>query len=163
MYDENIAKGFFILMGVAVICAFTVNFFSPKGIALVGEWDTSKGVITAKAKDDAVIRELEIEDPGMAKALYDKGYIFVDARSEEVYEDGHIKGSVSMPIGQFDEMIVQFIATYSFSTPIVTYCSGRECDDSHKVAQYLKLEGYSDVHVFIDGYPVWEQEGYPIE
>lgn len=163
MHDENTIKGFFILMGIAVVCAFTVNFFSPKGIALVGDWDKSDGVITAKAKDDAVVREREIKELGIAKAIYDKGYIFVDARAEEVYEDGHIKGAVSLPIGQFYEMIVQFIENYPLSTPLVTYCSGRECDDSHRIAKYLSEEGYTNVHVFIDGYPAWEQEGYPIE
>ena len=36
-----------ILVGISVILAMVVNFLSPKGIALVGQWDTSRGVISA--------------------------------------------------------------------------------------------------------------------
>ncbi len=54
------AKQAGILFGVAVIIAFAVNFFSPGGIALVGQWDISQGVITAKEKSDIVINDLEV-------------------------------------------------------------------------------------------------------
>jgi hypothetical protein len=39
-----------ILVGASIIAAFAVNYFSPAGIALVGQWDTAKGVITANEK-----------------------------------------------------------------------------------------------------------------
>lgn len=164
MFCKNTVKELLILMGIAVITAFVANYFSPAGIAFFGEWDTSKGVITAKSKQDVVVRELEIEDVFMAKKIYDTGkYIFADARDHESFEEGHIKGAVSMPVNQFDENIVSFLEKYPISTPVVTYCSGRECDDSHKLAQYFFDEGYTNVNVFTDGYPAWEAEGYPIE
>ena len=39
----------------------------------------------------------------------------------------------------------------------------RECEDSHILAYYLLGEGYTDVRVFIDGYPGWEAENLPVE
>ena len=41
-----------ILVSASIIAAFAVNYFSPAGIALVGQWDTSQGVITANEKND---------------------------------------------------------------------------------------------------------------
>ncbi|MBW2337956.1 MAG: hypothetical protein JRF47_14580, partial [Deltaproteobacteria bacterium] len=41
-----------IILGVSILAAFAVNYFSPAGIALVGQWDTSQGVVTAKAKNN---------------------------------------------------------------------------------------------------------------
>ena len=153
-----------ILLGLSIFAAFTVNYFSPNGIAIFGEWDTSKGVITAKPKNDVIFHESEIETVHQAKKIYDSGdVLFVDGRETSLFEEGHIKGAVSLPVNQFDTMIEKFIGKYPISTWIVTYCSGRECQDSHKLAQYLLEAGYTNISVFIDGYPGWEGAGYPVE
>ena len=162
-YKELVNQSF-ILLGVSVIVAFIVNYFSPAGIALVGQWDTAQGVINAKAKNDLVSGKLEVEDAILAKQILDSGNVlFVDARTREDYDYGHIPGAVSLPIGQFDELIDPFLDQYEIEQPIVTYCSGRTCEDSHNLAQLLIDLGYIDVKVFIDGYPGWEAEGFPVE
>ena len=161
---KDITKELIILLGFAIIAAFTVNYFSPNGIALFGQWDISRGVITAKPKNDPVTDSFEIKDAITAKEIYDTGKaIFVDARSYEAFMDGHIKDAVSIPTGQSIEFINHFKTKYPSTTPVVTYCSGRECNDSHELAQYLIGEGYENVRVFIDGYPEWERKGYLVE
>ncbi|MBW1822128.1 MAG: rhodanese-like domain-containing protein [Deltaproteobacteria bacterium] len=161
---KDIAKELIILMGFAVIAAFTVNYFSPNGIALFGQWDTSHGVITARPKNDPVAVGFEIKDVNTAKEIYDtEKAVFVDARSYEAFIDGHIKNAVSIPTNQFFEFIDHFKTKYPSTTPVITYCSGRECNDSHELAQYLIGEGYANVKVFIDGYQEWERKGYPVE
>ncbi|MBW2100170.1 MAG: rhodanese-like domain-containing protein, partial [Deltaproteobacteria bacterium] len=110
---KNIAEELVLILSVSLILAFTVNFFSPKGIALVGEWDTSQGVITAKSKADVVVRELEIKDVLNVKEIFDAGKaVFVDARAYERCKEGCIKGAVSMPLNQFDERIEEFLIKY---------------------------------------------------
>ena len=161
---KKLVKEITILLGIAVGLSLAVNFFSPVGIALVGRWDTSEGVITANAKNDVVMDELEIDDAKTARQIYDSGAaLFVDARSRENYEDGHIPGAVSLPVGQFDEQIDSFLSKHAPEQPIVTYCSGRTCEDSHHLAQLLLETGFVNVRVFIDGLPGWEAEGYPVE
>jgi rhodanese-related sulfurtransferase len=161
---KTILKELSILIGIAVVTAFAVNAFSSKGIALVGDWDTSQGVITAKPKDDPVSHELEIDDVFTAKTFYDMGEaVFVDARPMDDYRDGHIKNAEPLPAYQFEELIDEFKNKIPPYVIVITYCSGRECDDSHVLAQRLLDEGYDDVKVFIDGYPAWEEAGYPVE
>ena len=161
---KKLAQETSLLLGVAVVLAIIVNYFSPAGIALVGQWDTSRGVITAHAKNDVVAGKLEIEDVTIAKQIHNSGdVLFVDARSRDNYDDGHIPGAVSMPIGEFDNLIDSFIDQHSEDQAIVTYCSGRTCADSHNLAQLLMDFGFTDVRVFIDGFPGWEAEGHPIE
>ena len=158
------AKEVSIILGLSIVAAFAVNSFSPAGIALVGQWDTAQGVVTANAKNDIVIDGIEIGTVDQARELYDSGdYIFVDARSPEDYEEGHIKGAVSLPVGQFEEKIAAFLERYPPEASIVTYCSGRTCEDSHHLAEFLLEFGYDKVNVFIDGFPGWEAEGHPIE
>ena len=157
-------KEIIIILGMATVVALSVNYFSPDGIALVGRWDTSEGTVTARAKNELVIGGLEIRTVGLARKLFDFGeYIFVDARSAEDYQEGHIKGAVSLPVGQVDEKLSGFLVRYPPETSIITYCSGRTCQDSHRLAEVLMEMGYENIYVFIDGFPGWEAEGHPIE
>lgn len=146
------------------IIALLYNAFSPRGIALVGEWDTARGVVSAVSRNNPVIHDIEIDSVDAARKLFDAGQsVFVDARPLEAFNDGRIKGAFSLPIGDFEDKVEPFFETHPFSTHIITYCTGRECQDSHELAQLLIEIGYSDVSVFIDGYPAWEERGYPIE
>ena len=161
---KRLVKQTCVLLGVSVMLALIVNYLSPVGIALIGQWDTSQGVISAQAKNNVVVGKIEIEDIAQAKQIFDSGTVlFVDARSRDNYDEGHIPGAVSLPAGQFDELIDAFLDKYAVEQPIVTYCSGRTCEDSHNLAQLLMDLGYDDVKVFIDGLPGWQAEGYPIE
>ena len=164
MVNQKTIKEIVILVGVSVALAFLVNTLSPRGIALVGQWDTAIGVITANPTGTADGKPQEIDSVALAKDIFDKGdVLFVDARSSDNYEEGHIQGAISLPVGQFDERIESFFSRYSPEQPIVTYCSGRTCEDSHHLAQFLSDAGFTDVRIFIDGFPGWESEGHPIE
>lgn len=157
-------KGLAIIIGAAVITAFTVNHFSPRGIALVGDWDPMRGVVSAKAKDDVVIREREIQDLSIVAGLYGKsGVLFVDARPRSVFDQGRISGAVSIPVGNAEAYLDAFLETYPPETHIITYCSGRDCSDSHELAEILTDVGYTAVQVFVDGFPAWQAGGFPIE
>ena len=157
-------KEIVILVAVAVAMALMVNHLSPRGIALVGQWDKAKGLITANATDDNEPPIAEIDRvTDAAKIFYDGDTLFVDARSTEDYENGHLPEAISWPVGQFDERIESFMNQYPPNQPIITYCSGRTCQDSHHLARLLLEAGFNEVRIFIDGFPGWQAEGYPIE
>jgi rhodanese-related sulfurtransferase len=164
MVVQKTIKEIIILLGVSLILALVVNTFSPRGIALVGQWDIAQGVITANPVAGAAGQPQEIDSVALAKAIFDRGdVIFVDARSQNDYENGHIPRAISLPVGQFEERIGAFLNRYPPEQPIVTYCSGRICEDSHDLARFLSDVGFTDVRIFIDGFPGWEAEGYPVE
>jgi rhodanese-related sulfurtransferase len=160
----KVIKEAFIISLISIVCGLLVNHFSPAGIALTGSWNTKKGVISANEKNDVVVHEREIQNVDIVKKIFDQGNtLFLDARTSEQYGEGHIHGSISLPVKQFDEWIGTLFEKYPPSTPIITYCSGRECRDSHELAQLLQDAGYENVKVFSDGYPAWEKKEYPIE
>lgn len=157
-------KEIIILVSVSLSLALVVNTFSPRGIPLVGEWDTAKEVITDTPERSAAGPLKEIDSVARAKDLFDRGdVLFVDARSQNDYGNGHISGAVSLPVDQFEKRIQSFLNRYPLEQPIVTYCSGRTCEDSHNLAQFLSDVGFTNVQIFIDGFPDWKAEGYPIE
>ena len=152
------------LLGVSLILALVVNTFSPRGIALVGQWDIAQGVVTASPAAGATGQPQEIDSIALAKAIFDEGEVlFVDARSQKDYANGHIPGAISLPVGQFKERIGSFLNRYPLEQPVVTYCSGRTCEDSHDLARFLSDIGFTNVRIFIDGFQGWEAEGYPVE
>lgn len=153
-----------LILFFSTACAMVYNYFSPVGIALVGSWDKEKGVISAGSKDNPVVHEIEIDNVAAVKEIYDAGdVVFIDARPEEDFNEGHIPGAVSMPVFSFEDYIETFYNTHPTATHIITYCSGRECQDSHELAQLLIDIGYSHVNVFIDGFPAWQEQGFPVE
>ena len=164
MVIRKTIKEVIILVGISVALALVVNTISPRGIAVVGKWDIAEGVITAGPAGDADDHAKEIDSVARAKYLFDKdAVLFVDARSQDDYEDGHIRGAISFPVGRFDEQIESFLNQHSPEIRIVTYCSGRTCEDSHHLARLLADIGFTHVSVFIDGFPGWEAQGFPIE
>ena len=152
------------LLGISIVAALVFNFVSPKGIAFFGP---SRKIFlsspnTPENREEGVF--VEITDVEVAKRLFDSGTVlFVDARSDDVYREGHIKDAVSLPYGKFSETIEGFKKRYPLSTSIVTYCSGISCRDSHELGKHLLMAGYENIKIFIGGYPAWEQRDYPSE
>jgi rhodanese-related sulfurtransferase len=164
MAYRKTVKEIIILVVVSVVLALVVNSLSPRGITLVGQWDTAIGVITANPTGVAQWKLKEIDSVALAKKIFDMGdVLFVDARSQNDYENGHIPGALSLPVGQFEKRIEFFLNHYPPEQPIVTYCSGRTCEDSHDLAQFLSDVGFTNVRIFIDGFPNWKAKGYPVE
>jgi len=151
------------LLVVATGLALLVNGLSPNGIPLIGQWDARQGVVTADTATAALWMDFEIPDPAAAKKIFDAGdALFVDVRSREMFAGGHIPGAVSLPLGELDARLEDFVQKVPADRSIVTYCAGRLCQDSHSVAQRLMERGFQNVLVFIDGFPGWMENGYPV-
>ena len=164
MMVMDLIKQVGVLVGTALVLAVGVNTISPRGIPWQGQWNEARGVVTADQSSLAPSLDFEIPDAASAYQLHTSGKVlFVDSRTAADYRAGHIPDAFSLPLGEFDRRIDAFRKQYLPGHPIVTYCSGRTCQDSHLLAQRLFEAGYENVAVFIDGYPGWTAEGYPVD
>jgi rhodanese-related sulfurtransferase len=102
--------------------------------------------------------------------MYDLGVIFFDARVEEEFKMGRVKGAVLAD--PTDAKIVAAKNVPDFlkdekkfprKFPVIVYCNGGDCDSSQLVAIQLIKFGFANVKVFEEGYPVWKARGYPVE
>jgi len=99
------------------------------------------------------------------KLLHDRGALFLDARRTSVYEQGHIAGSrpVSVWESDVDDKVAKIFNERSDpaqqALPIVVYCSGGDCEDSHMLAQKLYGALFNNVYVYKDGFPDWQKHG----
>jgi rhodanese-related sulfurtransferase len=156
--------GVFILLTVSLIISMGVNFISPSGIALTGQWDRSKGVITAKSKQDRGHADIEINNPlKVLQMIQNREVVLVDVRPKDVYDRGHLPGAVSFPLSDFDGILDRLMDLVKKDTAILLYCTGVECSDSHTFATQLLALKYTNVRVYAGGFREWEEMGFEIE
>lgn len=101
-----------------------------------------------------------------AKWLWEQGVMFLDARRTSIYNEGHIPGARPFAIWEADvDDKVKELATEGLDPdmPIVIYCSGGECEDSHLLAQKLWGMFFNNLLVYHEGFPGWNEAGHPVE
>ncbi|MDX1583677.1 MAG: rhodanese-like domain-containing protein [Thermoanaerobaculia bacterium] len=112
---------------------------------------------------DVPAEDIHTED---AKWLWDQGALFLDARRTSIYQQGHIPGARPFAIWEADiEKKVKDLSTEGLDPdiPIVIYCSGGECEDSHLLAQKLWGMFFNNLLVYHEGFPGWKDAGYPVD
>src|SRR6266542_5512450 len=102
--------------------------------------------------------------PADVQRLYQGKALFLDARRSSVYAEGHIAGARSFPVwesdigervkGLYEEGLDQ-------KAPVVVYCSGGACEDSHMLAEKLYMIGFDNVLIYKDGFPDWQKRAFP--
>ena len=108
--------------------------------------------------------EARIAEVAEAYALFQKGAaVFIDARPADQYLTGHIAGALSLPAYEADSYLDALLSQVSPETTLVAYCSGAECDESHRTAEVLMQVGYRNIVIFASGFPAWQRAGFPVE
>lgn len=96
--------------------------------------------------------------------LHARGALVIDARRTSVYQAGHIAGAVSIPVWEADvnERINNLLNEgRDPKQPLVIYCAGGECEDSHLLSEKLYGVGFSNILIYKDGWPDWQKRKGP--
>lgn len=103
-------------------------------------------------------------DSKAAKALFDQGVVFLDARIQKEYDEGHIPQAFLLNSSMFGTSAAdEAMKVMDADQPVVIYCGGGDCDASKNVAILLQQAGFKQLHIIEKGYPEWKELGYPIE
>jgi rhodanese-related sulfurtransferase len=82
--------------------------------------------------------------------------IWVDARPDEEFTRDHVPGAISLNEDRWNELLPQFLITWSPEKKIVVYCSSQSCNASREVARKLRSEAQlKDVFVLQGGWEEW--------
>lgn len=132
------------ILGIGTGLIYTVIFSEQ---LLLGEVETSQ------QKGDITYLSLEM----VQNIIQSKSKILlVDGRSESAYHRGHILGAVNIPYIQHDYFSKQLLADVARETPIIVYCSGKNCNTSVELAKFLSQKfGFIHVQVFEGGWEKW--------
>ena len=128
-----------------------VNAFSPRRIAY----------ITPPPPARTPADEISLTE---ATGLWRSGRaFFLDARAEADYAAGHIAGAISLPSESFDKRFPEVSRMLPTGAPLVAYCDGQVCELSHQLAEKLRLSGYRDVRVLVNGWTDWKTARLPTQ
>ncbi len=143
------------ILTLSVALGLGVNFFRPDGIPLVRHWNTD--IMEQKAAEG--LRVIPLEE---AVRLYrEQQAVFIDARPQTFYAEGHIKGAVNLPWNRAEELFIDVLTPVPPEETVITYCDGISCDLSENLAEFLTDIGYTDVYVLPDGWNRWKAQGLP--
>ncbi|WP_327405655.1 rhodanese-like domain-containing protein [Streptomyces sp. NBC_01288] len=95
-------------------------------------------------------------DPGLPAF---PGFVVVDSRSAESWDQGHVPGAVHLPTTLIPE---QAEGLLDKSVPVVTYCWGPGCNGATRAALALAELGYQ-VKEMLGGFEYWVREGFEFE
>ncbi|MFH8467225.1 rhodanese-like domain-containing protein [Streptomyces sp. NPDC017991] len=89
----------------------------------------------------------------------DPGFVVVDSRSTESWDQGHVPGAIHLPTALIPEQAGQLLDK---QVPVVTYCWGPGCDGGARAALALAELGYQ-VKEMLGGFEYWVREGFEFE
>ncbi|MFJ7201153.1 MULTISPECIES: rhodanese-like domain-containing protein [unclassified Streptomyces] len=89
----------------------------------------------------------------------DPGFVLLDSRSTESWNQGHIPGAVHLPTALIAEQARNLLDP---AVPVVTYCWGPGCNGATRAALALARLGYR-VKEMLGGFEYWAREGFGYE
>ena len=167
--------------------AFAANQISPLGLALSRDYfpagtansvrpavaGTNSGAVTPaqflaaqmKAKGLQLVDDrqaaLLFRDPRFKQNLV----VFIDARDEELYQQGHIPGAYEFDPYRPEKYFDTVLPVCQKAEQIVVYCNGGDCDDSESAALLLRDMGIPNQKLFVFGGGIaeWAANNLPVE
>jgi rhodanese-related sulfurtransferase len=125
-------------------------------------WNAAGGRGFALGRSVLVQAGDEIVEVADAKALLDRGALFLDARPRDFWRMSRIPGALSLPEEDFDRAFAEIEEHLRRASGIVVYCSGFGCEASHVVARRLRERGLIAA-ILNEGIPAWLDAGLPMD
>jgi len=143
-----------LIIFMAVVVGLGVNWLRTDSLLLVGEWSVKTGM----AGDGLAIPLAEA-----ARLFSEQAALFIDARYEEEYAGGHIKGAINLPWDDVQTRFPDIAGAIPRDRVIITYCDGETCYQSHSLAVFLREKGFKDVRELVNGWTLWRDASLPVE
>ena len=189
----RVLKEALIVLVAGAAVALAANFLSPRGLALTRNYFpgatrpltlastnhppstittnaifvSPEAAIVARLKEKGlqVVNSNEVirlfRDPRHQQELV----IFVDARDDQHYQEGHIPGAYQLDHYHPESYLATVLPACQTAEQIVVYCHGGDCEDSEFTALTLRSAGIPDDKLFVypGGITEWETNGGPVE
>ena len=151
---KPVLKQIVAILLISGVVSFLVNCVHPRKIPWVQQWSNH---IEAKAKKNGI--KVIPFSVALQKFQSLENIAFIDARSAEEFEAGHITGAISVPLQSLEEQFPILGNLIDSGKELIVYCKNRTCDDSLMLALELKAMGAENLALYIDGFEVWHKYG----
>ncbi len=181
-----------LVAALGVVLAFAANALSPRGLKLTRDYFYQDQRSTARTNTPVVVAPGTATNSAsphdlLAARLRDKGLrladsnqviqffhdprrdqglvVFVDARDDAHYQDGHIPGAYQFDYYYPEKHFASVMPVCQMAQEIVIYCNGGDCEDSEFAASFLRDAGVPKEKLFVygGGMTEWVTNRLPIE
>jgi rhodanese-related sulfurtransferase len=183
-----------VVMAVAAAFAFAANQLSPHGLKLGRDYfpraasasrmppkiSPPAGTLPASAPENSETAEIDqrIKSKGLQpidraqteRLFHDPRYqqglvVFIDARDEDLYAQGHIPGAYPLDRYHPEKDLATDLAPCQNADRVVVYCTGGDCEDAEYTALLLRDAGVSNQNLFVygGGFDDWSASHLPLE
>lgn len=149
---------------IGLVSNFVRNAASLGGLPLDTPWPDNRkleALDKPPSYDPAADSLISLEDA--YNLFLSNEAVFIDAREEVEYDEGHIKGAIDLPFESWDDYWPGVEPVLNPDTQIVVYCEGLDCELSLFAARELKSRGYKNAYTFFGGWQKWVEAGLPVE
>ncbi|HEY7491580.1 MAG TPA: rhodanese-like domain-containing protein [Candidatus Tectomicrobia bacterium] len=101
-------------------------------------------------------------DTAKAKALFDRGVVFIDVRNDADWDAGRIPGAIHLELKRVFSA-ESLGAVVAKDQEVVVYCNGPQCPRSFEAATKAVAWGFTRVYYYRLGFPHWQAADYPAE
>ena len=140
----------------SIVIGMSFNYFRTNGISILAK--PINGFSNDSQVDEFVIEIIDLE---IAKKFFNDDMLFIDARDDNSFSDGHITGAISSK--PYEYLVDNIFINQGFEESIVIYCDDEECGLSEELGYQLQAEGFSKIYVFSGGWNQWLMAKLPIE
>jgi rhodanese-related sulfurtransferase len=151
------ARQIMALVILSAVAAVVVNALRPDRLPLIGDWTVAARITTSTGE------RMDISLDEAENLFFTGAAVFIDARSEQDYAQGHIQNARSLPWHEVDLKFMGVTEELDLEMPIVTYCDGETCELSYNLALFLRDAGFLNTRVLVNGWTLWQQAGLPAE
>ena len=150
----------YIYITLSLLISFCVNILRTESLAFIAVPLKKIEDITQieNSSLQPQIREISID---VAERLFSDSVLFIDARAEENYLEGHIPNSICND--DFDSLIIQVEDIIANNDGFVVYCSDDDCGSSEDLSYQLQDQGFTNIYLFKGGWKQWTENNLPIE
>jgi phage shock protein E len=108
---------------------------------------------------EAAVLDLAVNlDPAAVEELYQRNdVVILDVREDSEYNAGHIPGATLVPLGQIPNRLDEIPKDKT----VIAVC--RSGNRSSQATNFLRQQGFENVHNMTGGMNAWSQAGYKIE
>ena len=157
-FTSSLHQIYFFLI-ISLTLSVFVNLFRPKPILYIAKnLEIIKDIDQInKNVSNPMIRTIDIE---IAKTLFENNTLFVDARAEEYFENGHIPNAICND--DINLLIEEIDSRIQVDEGFIVYCSDDDCGSSEELAYKLQEQGFMSIYVFKGGWKQWNNNNLPV-
>jgi rhodanese-related sulfurtransferase len=125
--------------------------------------------MSVQAQDQHLVDASPLSVPGttainsaQAKALFDKGAIFIDVRTKRAFDASRIPDAILLDLeAGFSREALAKVAKPN--DEVIFYCQGEKCKRTAEASKLAVSWGYTRIYYYREGFPGWKSAGYPVE